>query len=116
MTKLYLYQIPRETYIADRRRAYDPNYLRRTWYTQFDTTDYNEILEYINGQTVVDWHSDGTEVYNTPDPVYRVLEQTVVVQEGELVSPYDDFCEENMFKTLSKEGQRRFLAKKQAEA
>jgi len=107
MTKLYLYETPREHYLGDRRRKHDPKYVARTWHTQFETTDYNEILEYINGQTVVKWECDdtgaiidGTEEYNTPDPVYRVLEQTVVVQEGELVSPYHDFWNNNDRKLL----------------
>jgi hypothetical protein len=111
MDKLYLYQTPRETYYADRRKAYDPKYVSRTWQTQFNTTDYNEILEYINGQTVVGWDADGTEHYNEIDPIYRVLEQTVVVQEGELVSPFDDLRKETFAKSLSKESQRKFLAK-----
>jgi len=116
MDKLYLYQTPDENYIADRRRKYDPNYLRRTWRTVFNTTDYNEILEHINGQTVVGWDADGTKHYNKVDPIYRVLEQTVVVQEGELVSPYDDFQKENFAKCLSKEAQREFLGKDIEEA
>lgn len=94
ITKLYIYQIPRDFYHADRRKKHDPKYLSRRWETHFETTDYNEILEYINGMTVVIEDSDGTEHCNTPDPVYRVLEQTVVVQEGQLVSPYDDFQKE----------------------
>ena len=90
MTKLYIYQIPRETYFEDRRKKHDPKYVRRTWHTEWETTDYNEILEYIQGDTVVLPSGLCIEKRNGAEPVYRVLEQTVVLQEGECVSPYDD--------------------------
>lgn len=103
MTKVYIYQTPLETYHADRRKAHDPKYLRRTWYTDFETEDYNEILEYINGQCIVTYDEDDNPLeYNTPEPVYRVLEQNIVVQEGELVSPYDIFQKQLEEKMLAK--------------
>lgn len=89
--KTYQYQIPREQYMGDRRKAHDPKRVHTFWDTQFETTDYNEIEQLIEGKFPEVWKEDGTPIYNEKDDVYRVTVTDVVKQQGEIHSAWDEW-------------------------
>lgn len=95
MTKYY-YEVQqiRQTYHHDKRKAYEEKYVRRRWETIWDTEDFNEITDWINGQGIEGWNSDGSPRFQSAPNHYRILRYEIIDQKGECVSPFDDAWEQ----------------------